>query len=201
MDPDSAFVASDSPVAPPELVAEAAAEDGAAAPAPAEAPKRKSRWGGKAEGVAAADVAALAQAADVPRKRSRWGTKKEEPADPLLMAVQMGIPLATLQHMSAKQQEELPKLKGRINEIDLLLRLPDCGISEIPPERRSPSPDPIFDRTGTRVNSREARRRAALERERQSVLDSLKPQPKGQKQWRISSCQLTSTRGTTSSAH
>ena len=73
------------------------------------------------------------------RKRSRWGGKKEEPADPLLMAVQMGIPLATLQHMSAKQQESLPAMKQRVDEIDLLLRLPDCGVSEVPLERRSPS--------------------------------------------------------------
>ena len=63
----------------------------------------------------------------------------------------MGIPLATLQHMSAKQQESLPQMKLRVDEIDLLLRLPDCGVSEIPPERRSPSPDPIFDRAGVRA--------------------------------------------------
>lgn len=63
------------------------------------------------------------------------------------------------------------------------LRLPDCGVSEIPPDRRSPSPDPIFDKTGTRVNSREVRRRAQLERERTELLDSLKPKAP-QRQWR-----------------
>ena len=111
-------------------------------------------------------------AAAPPAKKSRWG-KKEEPADPLLMAVQMGIPLATLQHMSAQQQEMLPALKQRVDEIDLLLRLPDCGVSEIPPERRSPSPDPIFDREGTHVNSRDKRKRKALESERTGILDLL----------------------------
>ena len=160
------------PAAPPDVVAtngEAAAAPADAAGAVAEdAPKpKKSRWGNKEPVPSPAEDGAS-------RKRSRWG-KKEEPADPLLMAVQMGIPLATLQHMSAKQQEMLPQLKQRVDEIDLLLRLPDCGVSEIPPERRSPSPDPVFDRAGTRVNSREARRRSTLEKERQSVLDSLKP--------------------------
>ena len=168
---------------------EAAAVPVAAHDAPAPPPtegKRKSRWGTKVEQPAASPLPEAGAPAEDggARKRSRWGTKKEEPADPLLMAVQMGIPLATLQHMSAKQQEMLPQLKRRVDEIDLLLRLPDCGVSEIPPERRSPSPDPVFDRDGNRVNTREVRRRQALQKERESVLDSLKPKPVGVKQWR-----------------
>ena len=157
-------------------------ESGDAANAPKQ---RRSRWGTKADNLPS-QPAILTQAdnADGSRKRSRWGGKKEEPADPLLMAVQMGIPLATLQHMSAKQQESLPQLKQRVDEIDLLLRLPDCGVSEIPPGHRSPSPDPIFDRSGTRVNSREARRRQALEKERVDIIETLKPRQPGQRQWR-----------------
>ena len=80
------------------------------------------------------------------------------------MAVQMGIPLATLQHMTPKQQESLPQLKQRIDEIDVLLRLPDCGVSEIPAAQRSPSPEPIFDRSGMVVNTREVRKRQAAAR-------------------------------------
>ena len=109
------------------------------------------------------------------RKRSRWGSKKEEVTDPLLIAVQMGIPLVALQQMSSEQKASLPLVKRRVDEIDVLLRLPDCGVADVPPERRSPSPEPIFDRHGTRVNSREARRRTALLDERQKLLDSTKP--------------------------
>ena len=146
--------------------------------------RRRSRWGNKTEGEDAVAPTSTDGGDAGGRKRSRWGTKKEEPSDPLMMAVQMGIPLATLQHMSAQQQESLPKLKQRVDEIDVLLRLPDCGVSEIPSERRSPSPEPVFDRSGMVVNTREVRKRQALEKERQSLLDSLKPKPPGQRQWR-----------------
>merc|ERR1712185_591129 len=64
------------------------------------------------------------------------------------------------------------------------MRLPDCGVSEIPMEARSPSPDPVFDRNGVHVNSREVRRRQALEKERAGILDSLKPKGPPQRQWR-----------------
>ena len=87
----------------------------------------------------------------------------------------MGIPLVALQQMSSEQKASLPLVKRRVDEIDVLLRLPDCGVADVPPERRSPSPEPIFDRHGTRVNSREARRRTALLDERQKLLDSTKP--------------------------
>ncbi|KAL1495898.1 hypothetical protein AB1Y20_014541 [Prymnesium parvum] len=142
------------------------------------AKQRRSRWGGKAlaEDSGGADEGGA-------KKRSRWGTKTQQVVDPVVLAVQLGLPLATLQHMSAEQQEMLPQLKKKIDEIDILLRLPDCGVSEIPLERRSPSPDPIFDKTGTRVNSREARRRQELERERAELMDSLKPKAP-QRQWR-----------------
>ena len=180
--PEAGDAPADAGVAAPALAYDAAQGDKPVAEAEKPAEKRRSRWGSKA---AAEPESSAVVPADGARKRSRWGGKKDDgPADPLMMAVQMGIPLATLQHMSAKQQEMLPQMKQRVDEIDLLLRLPDCGVSEIPPERRSPSPDPVFDRTGTRVNTREVRRRQALERERQSVLDSLKPKPVGQKQWR-----------------
>ena len=208
-EPTESEAAVEAPAVPdpsqPSAAAAGAGADAAAAPPSAASlgaeRRRRSRWGNKSEDTsataaaagaaaiqqlpgAAVPVAAAAADGEQPRKRSRWGTKKEEVADPLLMAVQMGIPLATLQQMSDKQKESLPKLKMRIDEIDVLLRLPDAGVSEIPPERRSPSPEPIFDRTGVRVNPREVRRRQALEQERTQLLDSLKPKPAGQRYWR-----------------
>ena len=76
--------------------------------------------------------------------------------------------------------------KGKLTareRIELLLRLDDAGVSEIPEGERSPSPDPIFDRTGTRVNTRVARRKQRLEQEKTELLDSLKPKVP-QRQWR-----------------
>ena len=179
---------------PPAAESTDAAPDAAAAAEPAPKPKR-SRWGGKVEGDADSGEAKRSRwggkedggtptdGDGTARKRSRWGSKPKEPTDPLLIAVQLGIPLATLQHMAPAQQEMLPGVKARVDEIDLLLRLDDCGVSEIPPERRSPSPEPIFDRTGTCVNSRPLRRRKQLEEDRLKVIDSLKPKV-AQRQWR-----------------
>lgn len=56
-------------------------------------------------------------------------------------------------------------------------------MSEIPEGQRSPSPEPIFDRTGNRVNSREVRRKAKLEEQRVEIIESLKPKVP-QRQWR-----------------
>ena len=55
------------------------------------------------------------------------------------------------------------------------LRLPDYGMGDIPVEQRSPSPEPIFDKNGQRVNSRLVLRRQKLERERAALVESLKP--------------------------
>ena len=55
------------------------------------------------------------------------------------------------------------------------LRLPDYGVGDVPAEQRSPSPEPIFDKNGQRVNSRMVLRRQKLDRERADLIDSLKP--------------------------
>ena len=99
--------------------------------------RRRSRWGGRKE-----DDLADSLATQGPKKRSRWGAKSTHSGDPVLLAVQLGLPLAMLQHMTVEQQQTLPRLKEQIDEIDVLLRLPDCGVSEIPAAERSPSPDP-----------------------------------------------------------
>ena len=48
-------------------------------------------------------------------------------------------------------------------------------MGDIPVEQRSPSPEPIFDKNGQRVNSRLVLRRQKLERERAALVESLKP--------------------------
>ena len=46
-------------------------------------------------------------------------------------------------------------------------------MGDIPVEQRSPSPEPIFDKNGQRVNSRLVLRRQKLERERTALVESL----------------------------
>ena len=101
----------------------------------------------------------------------------------MVLAIQLGLPLASIQQMTAAQQQSMPAIKAGVERIELLLRLDDAGVSEIPEGDRSPSPDPIFDRTGTRVNTRVARRKQRLEQEKTELLDSLKPKVP-QRQWR-----------------
>jgi hypothetical protein len=135
----------------------------------AEHPRRKSRWGSK--------VDRLLVASEHPAKRSRWSTCSK-PADPMQLVMQLGIPLAQLQLMSAEQVASLPLVKKRVDEIDAVLCLPTISV-----ERRSPSPDPIFDRDGAVINSHDWGCRQVLENERAVLLDGLKPKVV-QRQWR-----------------
>ena len=96
--------------------------------APAAAPestdgKRRSRWGAKTE-----DAADDSEAPAAARKRSRWGSKPAQTMDPVTLAVQLGIPLAILQQMTAEQQQMLPVIKSKIDEIDL-----QCARTTAPP--------------------------------------------------------------------
>ena len=76
--------------------------------------KRRSRWGAKTE-----DAAGNSEAPAPARKRSRWGSKPAQSTDPVTLAVQLGIPLATLRQMTAEQQQMLPVIKSKIDEVDL----------------------------------------------------------------------------------
>ena len=87
--------------------------------------KRRSRWGAKTE-----DAAGNSEAPAAARKRSRWGSKPAQNTDPVTLAVQLGIPLATLQQMTAEQQQMLPVIKSKIDEVDL-----QCAWTTPPPSR------------------------------------------------------------------
>lgn len=58
----------------------------------------------------------------------------------------------------------------RLEEISRKLRTGDV----VPPENeRSPSPEPQYDRDGTRLNTREKRYRKKLEEERQQLIEQV----------------------------
>ncbi len=60
----------------------------------------------------------------------------------------------------------------RIEEITRMLRSGDLGIPTNP-ENRSPSPEPIYDNAGKRLNTREVRTRAKLDGERHKLVTEM----------------------------
>jgi splicing factor 1 len=65
----------------------------------------------------------------------------------------------------------------RIEEISRMLRSGELGIPTNP-ENRSPSPEPIYDSAGKRLNTREVRMRAKLDSERHKhITEMLKLNP------------------------
>eukprot|EP00794_Sanderia_malayensis_P012113 gene12113-13364_t len=99
-----------------------------------------------------------------PRKRkrkSRWGDVEEKTNIP-------GMP-ASLPSNATVEQKEQYLLHFKIEEISIKLRSGDLGIPQNP-EDRSPSPEPIYNTEGKRLNTREFRVRKALEEERHALV-------------------------------
>ncbi|KAI8371419.1 uncharacterized protein BYT42DRAFT_580185 [Radiomyces spectabilis] len=94
------------------------------------------------------------------KRRSRWGGEDQKVNIP-------GLP-TSLPKLNKEQMENYV-LHIRLEEINRKLRMGDY----MPPEReRSPSPEPIYDAQGKRVNTREARYRKKLEDERHRLVDT-----------------------------
>jgi splicing factor 1 len=56
-----------------------------------------------------------------------------------------------------------PKVRGMRDELEEINRKLSTGELDLPPEgQRSPSPEPVYDRNGARVNTREIRARDKL---------------------------------------
>ncbi|KAH8548072.1 hypothetical protein BGW37DRAFT_508104 [Umbelopsis sp. PMI_123] len=94
------------------------------------------------------------------KRRSRWGASDTKISIP-------GLPTAISSSMTKEQREQY-SVHMRIEEINRKLRTGDI----IPHERdRSPSPEPIYNAEGKRVNTRDARYRKKLEDERQHIIE------------------------------
>ena len=89
------------------------------------------------------------------RKRSRWGSEAER------------IGHAALPPGLSKEQEELYLAQLRVAELGSLIR------SGHVPEQRSPSPEPVYNQQGQRLNTREARYRQKHEQERHELVQRL----------------------------
>lgn len=97
------------------------------------------------------------------KRRSRWGNPEEKEK-----AVVPGMPTVIPPGLS-KEQEEQYLLQLQIEEISRRLRTGDLGIPPNP-EDRSPSPEPIYNNEGKRLNTREYRTRKKLEEERHQLI-------------------------------
>lgn len=129
-----------------------------AAAAGEEPPKRrrKSRWGDPTDTADAAN-------GEQKRKKSRWA-----PAGaPNAAASAAGL-------MLSQQQQQAIVLRATLDSINqkLVTVVTDAARIEKDPNR-SPSPPPQYDANGKRTNTREVRMKAALEKQRNDVIESL----------------------------
>ncbi|XP_072175914.1 uncharacterized protein [Diadema setosum] len=94
------------------------------------------------------------------RKRSRWGGEETKAAPGVATVIPSGL---------SKEQETQVLLHLQIEELSRKLRTGELGI---PPnvEDRSPSPEPIYNHEGKRLNTREYRMRKKLEEDRHKMI-------------------------------
>lgn len=95
------------------------------------------------------------------KRPTRWGKQKEKVFNPpSLPGLARGIPLQELEYLI------------RLYRLDQLIKMRNLGQLEIiDSEIRSPSPEPIFDNMGVRVNTLERRCKDEMAREIQSLVD------------------------------
>ncbi|KAJ9066234.1 hypothetical protein DSO57_1011563 [Entomophthora muscae] len=103
----------------------------------------------------------------LPKRKTRWGSSKAKVIIP-------GLPTTLPSNMPPEQVKNY-LIFLRLEEIGAKLRSGDF----IPPEdRRSPSPEPVYNTEGKRVNTRDARYRKKLEDERHKLIETaLKENP------------------------
>jgi hypothetical protein len=131
--------------------------------------KRRSRWG--------PDPAEAANQADgtTKKRKSRW-----EPADETKLTIpglpQIQLPAFVKELMGGEDlNPEVQALNAELNEINRKLQTGEVLDLYVPPEQRSPSPEPMYDNLGHRVNTREVRAREKLMKRRSvSFRDSVR---------------------------
>uniref|UniRef100_A0A8C4QUI5 Branchpoint-bridging protein n=1 Tax=Eptatretus burgeri TaxID=7764 RepID=A0A8C4QUI5_EPTBU len=103
------------------------------------------------------------------KKRSRWG---DDVVDKINVP---GMP-TVLPPGLTKDQERAYIVQLQIEDLNRKLRTGDLGIPSNPEERiakRSPSPEPIYNSDGKRLNTRDFRMRKKLEDERHSLIQEM----------------------------
>jgi len=113
-------------------------------------------------------------------KRRRWGGKKE--------ASQLPDELKEVMNSNLNATgTELSLLKIRLQEVTTRLQNPTAYMMSIPENERSPSPQPIYDQKGIRLNTRAHRTRRKLSKARDEILTrilALNPEFKPPADWK-----------------
>ncbi|CAB1351799.1 unnamed protein product [Coregonus sp. 'balchen'] len=107
------------------------------------------------------------------RKRSRWSSET-----PDQKTVIPGMPTVIPPGLT-RDQEKAYIVQLQIEDLTRKLRTGDLGIP-VNPEDRSPSPEPVYNSEGKRLNTREYRTRKKIEEERHSLITdmvALNPEP------------------------
>lgn len=97
------------------------------------------------------------------KRKSRWA---EEEAQPLIQLPDF------MKDLNALIDPEIQALNARLLEISRLLQS-GMMLDDRPEGMRSPSPEPIYDNMGIRINTREYRARERLNKERQDIISQL----------------------------
>uniref|UniRef100_A0A6G3MEC1 Branchpoint-bridging protein n=1 Tax=Henneguya salminicola TaxID=69463 RepID=A0A6G3MEC1_HENSL len=92
------------------------------------------------------------------RRKSRWSTEFDRVLIP-------GLPVALAGIELTPDQLRIYIMQLKVEEISLKLRTGNLGIP-VNPDSRSPSPEPVYNTQGVRLNTREIRVRQKLEEER-----------------------------------
>lgn len=124
--------------------------------------KRRSRWGPQTEG----EGEMQDSAGSVRKRKTRWA---DEPKP--LMAIQLPGFVKELTG-GMELDPEVQALNARLMDIHRLLQA-GMPLDDRPEGARSPSPEPIYDNDGIRINTREYRAREKLSRERQEIISQL----------------------------
>uniref|UniRef100_A0A1D1XPF3 Branchpoint-bridging protein n=1 Tax=Anthurium amnicola TaxID=1678845 RepID=A0A1D1XPF3_9ARAE len=120
--------------------------------------RRRSRWDPPSEGDQNGDAAGGRSR----KRRSRWS--EEEPRSFQLPDF--------MKDFTADLDPEVQALNIRLLEISRLLQS-GLQLDDRPEGARSPSPEPIYDNMGIRINTREYRARERLNKERQEIISQL----------------------------
>lgn len=121
--------------------------------------RRRSRWETPSESEQNAD----ASGTTVKKRKSRWA--EEEPR-PLIQLPDF------MRGFTADLDPEVQVLNARLLEISRLLQS-GMLLDDRPEGMRSPSPEPVYDNMGIRINTREYRARERLNKERHEIISQL----------------------------
>ncbi|KAL6652754.1 hypothetical protein ACP70R_011679 [Stipagrostis hirtigluma subsp. patula] len=97
------------------------------------------------------------------KRKTRWAEEEPRPA--------IALP-DFMKDFAAEMDPEVHALNARLLEISRLLQS-GLPLDDRPEGARSPSPEPVYDNLGIRINTREYRARERLNRERQEIISQL----------------------------